>query len=246
MYRLEDAYWWYVGRRRLVKALVQRHAESRLRILDVGCGTGGTLEALADLGSVVGADISAEALSFCRQRGHMALAKCRIEALPFAQGAFDVVVCCDILEHVADDEAGLREVLRVLRPGGMVVITVPAYRWLWSEHDEALSHLRRYERGMLRRKLAAVGARLVRLSYAVSFVFPVVLVYRLLSRLRLRPLGPPHTQLMRVPGWVNALLTWLLDVENRLLMRLSLPFGTSLVAVATKPPASGTEAKGQA
>jgi len=235
MYRLEDVYWWFVGRRRLVRELVRKYGVDRPRMLDVGCGTGGTLDAVASLGHVSGADAAQEALEFCRRRGHASLVRCLAQDLAFAQGGFDVVLGCDLLEHVDDDAAAAGELARVLRPAGVVVLTVPAYQWLWSEHDEALSHRRRYSRRQLRELLEAAGLQPLKLTSAVSFVFPGVLLVRLLRRLRLKGTGLPHTLLMSVPPWANRLLVWLHDVETWIVCRWGFPFGTSIVAVAQKP-----------
>ena len=128
--------------------------------------------------------------------------------------------------------------MRILKPGGTALITGPAYPWLWSEHDQALSHRRRYLAGELRARIAAAGGEVLRLSHDVSFVFPIVLAVRLLNRLRLRKLGKPHTQLMSLPGWLNRFFTGLQAVEAWLVSRLNLPVGTSIVAVARKPKES--------
>jgi SAM-dependent methyltransferase len=235
MYRLEDAYWWFVGRRRLVHALLRRYGPPQPRLLDVGCGTGGTLDEVRDEGELWGVDVAREALEFCRQRGHRGLGQCTVEALPFAADSFDVALCCDILEHLDDDRAGLAEVLRVLRPGGIAIVTLPAYPWLWSEHDVALSHRRRYDRASFRAALKGFDVRIVKLTYGVTLVFPVVLAVRVLSRLRIRRLGQPHTQLMSMPGWANRLLIGLQALEAQVVSRFGFPFGTSLVAVLRKP-----------
>lgn len=237
MYRLEDTYWWFVSRRRLVRALVKRFAPPRPRILDLGCGTGGTLDALAGLGDLTGADISAEALAFCRRRGHTALQECSAEALPFGEEQFDVVICCDVFEHLEHDELGAAEVLRVLRPGGVLIASVPAYQWLWSDHDVALSHHRRYSRRGLRALLVNAGAQVVKLTCAVSFVFPLVMAVRLLGHLRPRANGNPDTKLVPPPGPVNRLLIALHDLEAAIIVHAGLPWGSSLIAVARKPEA---------
>ncbi|NSW56318.1 MAG: class I SAM-dependent methyltransferase [Armatimonadetes bacterium] len=246
MYEAEDHYWWFVGRRRLIRALVDRYAPGARRILDVGCGTGGTLDALAGLGDLAGADLSEDALGFCRSRGHKDLARCLAEALPFRDGAADVVLGCDLLEHMENDAAGLAEMVRVARPGGVIIITVPAYQWLWSEHDEAISHLRRYSASDIRRIVEANGAHLVKLTYAVSLVFPIVVVFRILSRLRLRPMGKPHTQLMSLPPWANRILIWLHDLETWWVTRAGFPCGTTVVVVLRAPDESEAEQSVQA
>ena len=227
-----------MSRRRLVHALIRRYGPPSPRILDVGCGTGGTLDALADLGEVTGLDLSDSALGFCRRRGHTRLVRSRAEAVGMAGDSFDVAVCCDVIEHLDNDQEGLAEVFRLVKPGGIAVITVPAYKWLWSAHDEALSHKRRYEKRELAAALKVHGVQVEKLTFAVSLVLPVVLVFRLLSRLRVRDLGRPHTQTMAVPGWLSSLLLAVSAVDTRVVTRAGFPWGVSLVAVARKPVAT--------
>ena len=235
LYALEETYWWFVGRRELVRQLVEAYAaRPGLLILDAGCGTGGTMGRVASLGEVAGCDTSPYALGFCRQRGFTRLAAGDVSALPFADGCCDVVLSCDVLEHVPDDRQALAELLRVLKPGGLLLLTVPAHRFLWSEHDEALALRRRYSARELRDLLEEAGARVEKLSPVVAAVFLPILVFRLLQRLR--PKGPemPRTDLRVLPGPVNSLFVQALRLENWLLRRGSLPVGTSLVAVARK------------
>lgn len=234
MYELENEYWWFIGRRRIVRRLVKRYApEGDLRILDAGCGTGGTLEALDGLGELCGCDIAQEALGLARQRGIERLRQCSVTDMPFDDASFDVVVSCDVLEHVPDDERAAREMARVLRPGGLMVVTAPAHMWLWSDHDEALSHQRRYRPAQLRALLEEAGVRIEKMTQAVMIALPAGLVYRTILGL-LRREGQPKTSLVRLPGPLNQVLVWLLDIENALIRYVSLPLGTSLVLAARK------------
>ncbi len=183
MYELEDTYWWFVARRRLVRSLIGKYAgTSPLKILDAGAGTGALMCSLADLGEVWGCDISPDALAFCQQRGLEDLVECSVERLDFPDNAFDVLTGCDVIEHVEDDNQALREFHRVLRPGGIAVLTVPALQWLWSPHDEVLGHLRRYHRKPLRRKLQAAGFEELKLTYVTSFLLPLMVVHRMWIR----------------------------------------------------------------
>src|SRR5882757_8681402 len=130
MYRLETHYWWFVARRQLVTDIVMAHTQSGrndTRILDVGCGTGATREALAGCGTIFGADMSAEALSFSRSRSADHLTRSRVERLSFVDGCFDLITALDVLEHADDDLASMHELFRALRPGGVLVVTVPAF-----------------------------------------------------------------------------------------------------------------------
>src|SRR5687767_6622160 len=146
MYRLEDSYWWFVGRHDLVLGFVRETYGQRsdLTILDIGCGTGAMSQKLSPWGAVVSADFSPLALSFSRRRNLNLLCASDAMRLPFRENSFDLVVAMDILEHVKDDSLALNEIYRVLKPGGRIIATVPAYAALWSSHDVALMHFRRY------------------------------------------------------------------------------------------------------
>lgn len=242
MYQLEDSYWWFVARRQLVRDLLWRHVRAGrepgdppLRILDVGCGTGATLGVLAELGNVVGIDSSREALGFSRCRGRYRLALARGEALPIRSGSVDVVTALDLLEHIPEDNQAVAEFQRVLRPGGLLLVTVPALPWLWSEHDEALNHLRRYQAKQLRCRLEAAGMGVERLSPLISLLLLPIAGLRLLQRALRRRNAHPETAFIVPPRPINLILTWLLWLEDRWALRWNLPVGVSLMAVARKP-----------
>ena len=234
MYEAEDAYWWFVSRRRLARRLLARIARPAGPLLDLGCGTGA---ATAFFGAafpehpVLGADFSPEALRFAAGRGLDRLARADAEALPYASGSFAAVVCLDLLEHVRDDRAAAAEAFRCLAPGGAFVVNVPAFRWLWGAHDVALMHHRRYSRREVRALLEGAGFRVERLSYTMFLLFPFVLAQRAGSRLVRRP----GAKLPRVPTWFNRVLVRTLDLEAGMLVRTNLPWGSSVTAVARKP-----------
>lgn len=190
--------------------------------------------ALEPLGEVWGCDLSQEALAMSRERGARHLRCCDVTDLQFEDASFDAVVTADVLEHVPDDRRAMAEMARVLRPGGVLVAAVPAHRYLWSEHDEALAHLRRYERDEFAALVEGAGLGMTKLSEAVMLALPAVLLYRGL-RLLTRREGRPRTSLVRLPAPLNSLLILLLDIENALIPHVSLPLGTSLVAAAIKP-----------
>jgi len=238
LYDLEETYWWFVGRRKLVRQLVERHVHDRQGlVLDAGCGTGGTMKELAEAGDICGCDCSPHALAFCRRRGFAHVAAGDVLALPYADNTFRAVVSCDVLEHLPDDQAGLGEMVRVLQPGGVLIATVPAHRFLWSEHDEALAHRRRYSARELRGKLKEAGVAVVKLSPVVVAAFAPILAFRLAQRLRPKLPDEPRTDLRVLPRWLNNLLIGALRLENWLLRFVNLPVGTSLVVVARKSAA---------
>jgi SAM-dependent methyltransferase len=233
MYGLEDVYWWFIARRQLAVEVLAREIAGRAdaRILDVGCGTGSNLSAFCQLGRAVGVDMSTDALEFCRQRGIERVALSEIESLPFPDGTFDVVTAMDILEHTDDDLAALGELRRVLRPGGLMLATVPAYGFLWSEHDEALKHRRRYTAHELRNKLTVTNFQIERTSYFITSLFLPIFAMRIHQGL-FKKSTHPQTSVRLLPPWLNSGLVRLLGLERRLFRRMNLPFGVSIVALA--------------
>jgi SAM-dependent methyltransferase len=239
MYRFEDRYWWFVARRHLITSLLETHypQDGRLQILDIGCGTGAMLDELAPFGHVVGADYAPEALQFCVTRGVGAdLARADVRRLPFADAAFDVITAMDIVEHIDDDKAAACEIFRVLRPGGRLFVTVPAFPSLWSEHDEALHHYRRYTAPRLKDLFQRVGLTVDKVSYTVTTLFPAIWVFRQVSNLlpKRRENGEKKANLINFAAPINAALLSLSQWETRLVHRQNLPFGVTVVCVARK------------
>jgi SAM-dependent methyltransferase len=233
MYAVEDRLWWYAGMRRISQTLLDEHCAGRpLDVLDAGCGTGANLAMLARYGVAAGIDIEPLALGFCTQRGLTRLARGSVIELPFAAHTFDLVTSFEVLYHMAvhDDTAALREFARVLRPGGWLLLRLPAYDWLRGRHDVVVHTRRRYTTYDVRRKVEAAGMQVVRLSYANTLLFPLALGKRLAERLSPAgagsDVGPPP------PG--NGLLTAILSAEAVWLRRWSLPFGLSVLCLARK------------
>ncbi len=239
MYRLEDSYWWFVGRHRLIEALLRDRysmapdqTASRV-ILDIGCGTGAMSSRLTKWGKVVSADFSPLALQFSRRRGLSHLVGADAMKLPFASNSFDALVAMDMLEHLPDDKAALAEFARVLKPGGRVFATVPAYPHLWSEHDVALMHFRRYIRTEMQERFLESGLKIEKLTHTMMTLYPLVSVQRKFSA-RKPASEHPQAAMPMVPTPVNSLLTGLLSVENTLARKSGLPFGSTLLCVASK------------
>jgi len=237
MFKLEDTYWWFVGRRQLVRELLLRHRpqSSAITILDLGCGTGATLKEIEDLGTTVGIDRSSDALHFCRLRGLRNLALGDAHAVPVATNSVDAILALDLLEHIKDDVAAAQELARVLQPGGVLVATVPACPELWSEHDEALDHIRRYRATRLRNIIENAGFDIERISPVISALLLPIALLRLIQRILPRKKDAPETAFIIPPPPVNWALIMLLKLERLWLRRFNLPIGVSLFVVARKP-----------
>jgi ubiquinone/menaquinone biosynthesis C-methylase UbiE len=242
MRQLEDWYWWFVARREAALRFTEEFHPHRqpLRVLDAGCGTGALLDRLESRpgAEVYGLDFSGQALAYTRQRGHGHLVQGDLTRLPFPDGTFDVITALDVVEHIREDERALREVHRVLRPGGVLLVSVPAFRFLWGPHDTALQHFRRYTAGEVAALMRRTGFRVSKLTYLLALLFPAFVAQRLLTRLR-RNTENPQAQLVQVGKTLNRFLIWLQGVELTVARRLSLPFGATVFCVAQKPAQNG-------
>jgi SAM-dependent methyltransferase len=237
MFEAEEAQWWYAGQREIASALLEPALGARppatARLLDAGCGTGFNLLALGRLGRATGIDLAPEAIAFCRERGVRAV-RAGLLALPFPGAAFDAVTSFDVIYHawVTDDRAAVAEMARVVRPGGVLLVRVPALKVLWGAHDVEVQSRHRYTRPELRALLEACGLRVERATYCNSLLFPLLLARRTLDRLLDREGSDV--------GFLPAPLEWIfaraLHAEAAAVRRgLSLPVGASVMALARKP-----------
>ncbi len=244
MRRVEESHWWYLGRRRMIRSFVESMSrmagkgggsngatDRSFEILDVGCGTGANLELLSDFGDASGVDVSAEAVSFCHARGLENVKQAIAEALPFADNSFDAATSLDVIEHLDDDVAGLKEIRRILRPNGRVLIVVPAFMFLWGVQDDVSHHRRRYTMAGLRKAVTKAGFEIERASYwNISFFFPT-----LLGRILMRASGVrPESEANLTPGFLNRMLGAILGAETALLRHFNFPFGVSIACVARR------------
>ncbi|MBN2492107.1 MAG: class I SAM-dependent methyltransferase [Planctomycetes bacterium] len=246
----ESAHWWFQGRRAIFCRVLDRFllpapggpapggTRAPLLLLDLGCSAGAMLGRLARYGRVIGLDPEPGSLRHCRARGLVDVSLGNAYHLPFGAATFDGVTLFDSLEHIDDDRAVLGEVARVLRPGGLVMVTVPAYPFLFSDNDVAAGHRRRYTAGMLKRRLRAAGLPPVKTSYYNTILFPLIVPVVLLKKAKTQlcgRAGPPRSNVSyALPRPLNAALAAVFRAERFPLSRLSFPLGHSLLCVSRK------------
>jgi SAM-dependent methyltransferase len=230
---VEDDHWWYRNTRALAADLLDPWLHDRSRILDAGCGPGGNGAWLAAHGDVVGVDLSADALAFVRARRPTTRpVRASVAALPFADGAYDVVVGLTILYTVPDDARAVTELARVLRPGGALLLVEPAFAALGRAHDATVHGRRRYRRAGLSALAVAAGLTVARATYAYSFLAPPAAALGALDRVRRRRDVPAGSDVDKRA--LDRVFSPLADHERRWLAGHDLPFGTSLVLLATR------------
>ena len=229
----EKTHFFYVSTHNLVASLISKWVgRKELAILDAGCGTGGLMERLSRFGQVVGVDYNDEAIRYARKRG-LTIRKASLTKLPFKNNHFDLVICIDVIYHrgVGDDVAATREIRRVLKPGGILILRVPANKFLLSAHDRHVHTARRYSKGELAEKIKLAGLVVRQISYVHSPIFLASLFRVALERLTHQA---DNSSVGRVNPVINQVLTMVLNLEGRLITNgLGLPFGQGLIAVAT-------------
>jgi SAM-dependent methyltransferase len=226
MLELDERHWWYRGRRRVLSAVLDGLELPReARLLDAGCGSGRTLDMLAGYGAPAGTELNPLGVQASRQRGHD-VEQAAVEALPYADDSFDLVTCLDVIEHTDDDVKSLRELRRVTKPQGHLVVTVPAHPWLWSNHDVVNLHRRRYTRRSLRQAAESAGWQIDRMTgFNLAYLAPAALV-------RVARRRADTSELTLTPPSLNQALELPLRLEAAIVRRgLNLPTGLSLLAV---------------
>lgn len=229
----QDKHWWYLGMAEINNSLIKTFLskQNNLKILDAGCGPGAMLPSLSNYGDVIGVDLSSVALKYAKKRGKAI--KGDITNLKFKDQAFDLVVCMDVLYHmwVKDELVALAEFNRVLKLGGILLLREPAYNWLRGNEDVGSLTQRRFQKKELENKIKKSSFKVLKISYANFFLFPILLIVRILTGIS----GKRGSSDMSIPPiFINQLLFRVLKTEASILKLISLPFGSSLICVAIK------------
>jgi len=240
LYEIENTYWWPVAKRKLLTDFARRYRlpAGPARAAEIGPGAGRTLIELKKIyETACGFELSPAAIGFCRERGLDCLVMADAEkGLPATDGSFDIAVCSDVLEHFEDDTAVMREIARVLAPGGVIVFSVPAYQFLFSYWDESHGHKRRYTKKEMAARLNEAGFDVLKLTYTNFFILPAAIAVRKLKGLMSRGegTGGAGSDHFKVPPSVNRLLDAVYRAERVLIKHINLPFGLSVAGVARK------------
>jgi SAM-dependent methyltransferase len=234
MAELDQQHWWFVARRRILASVIRRvvRPHKRARLLEVGCGTGHNLAMLGQFGSLDACELDAAARGMASDRLGRPVLEARLPDLSmFQMAGYDLIALLDVLEHVPDDLESLKAIRTLLRPGGSLVLTVPANPWMWSAHDVAHHHFRRYTKRELRRLFRDAGFEIQLYSYFNTLLFPLVAAARIVGKLAHR-----ETADDQLPNrFVNAVLQRIFGLEAALIGRVPMPFGVSLIAVVRRP-----------
>lgn len=234
---IQQDHWWFAARRQILRRVIAARMQPiPAEILEIGCGTGGNLAMLSDFGSVYAVEMDDYALGIAQNTAPQATLRSGWlpEAIPFAERQFDLVCLFDVLEHVEDDRAALAAIFTRVRPGGQVLLTVPAYQLLYGGHDIAHHHFRRYRVGVLRDLAQAAGFRVCRKGYFNTLLFPLIALARLAERLTGRQ---SHGDTALPPARLNRLLYRLFASEARVLSWSFFPFGVSAIMILERPVA---------
>jgi SAM-dependent methyltransferase len=237
MFRVEETHWWYKALHQLIFQILDREVPQwrEKEILDAGCGTGLILKQLGNPAKSVGVDLAPEAISLCRQRGLDNVRQADICALPFVDRSFDIVICSSVLYHqwVKDVAGAVREMRRVLRPGGLLLLNVPALRFLHSAHDEAVMTAHRFKKKEIQRLLLENGFAISRLTYWTTLLFPLAVIARTLGG---STTGRDFDSAAN--SFTHGFFNQIMSVELWLLRKVSLPLGVALFAAARKQGAA--------
>jgi len=238
----ETYYWWHLAKQELVIYLIKKYADNRkIKILDLGCGTGAMLARLKPFGRVYGLDNSQLAVRLCQKRGLKNVSRHNMEQapLPFSNKQFDVVLALDVIEHIRYPEKVICEVRRILKQNGFFIITVPAYKFLWSYWDVILGHSTRYNKKSILALLRPNGFHPLFVSYFHTLIFIPSILIRLVKQTIYNKTTKSsreeiHSDFIPLPKWLNALLLVVAGLERQILTKVPLPLGLSLITICQK------------
>jgi len=240
---LEKTHWWFIGRRRIFFHLLRKQLPkaNNLKILDLGCGFGGMLDGLSDFGQPMGMEIDMESAQFCKKRGYREICLGSGYTLPIKKNSLDLITLFDAIEHIEDDEKVIEQCAGVLKPNGHIMITVPAYQFLYADNDRLAMHLRRYTLSRLKKLVTNAGFDVIKGSYFNVILFPLILPAVLMLKLKQKirgPLKPDQTGTTNLsyqyPKPIKVLLERILSWERHLLSFISAPLGHSILLIAKK------------
>lgn len=232
LYNLEETHWWHNSKRRIVVNRIQYYFKGeQSKILDVGCGTGKNLEQFKKIGEIYGLDGSKKAIEFCKKRGLENVRLGKAENMPFKTNSFDVITLLDVLEHTNDNKT-LQEAYRVLKKNGILVITVPAFSWLWSDWDKVLHHKRRYNKKDITDILNKNNFTVVYATYLYSFlVLPALIIRRIKGLFKKREYSSDFRLSNNLLNW---LMNFITKIEFQIAQNIPIPTGTTILLVAQK------------
>ena len=237
MAKLDSSHWWFTARRRILDGVIERvvRPPERARILELGAGTGHNLAMLSRFGEVEASELDPIARDLASERlGKPVLEAALPDLSMFPAGAYDLVALLDVLEHVPDDKGSMKAIYDLLKPGGALLLTVPINPWMWTAHDVAHHHHRRYRRGEIARLAEDAGYEIELNSPFNSLLFPPIAAVRLVGKLT----GKDDSDDAMPSSLVNKTLDTVFGLERSLIGRVPMPFGVSLVAVLRRPRAS--------
>lgn len=241
---LEQEHWWFRGRRTIFVSLLDRHfgrdPGGKRLLMDLGCGVGGMLEQLGEYGWVIGTDVTLKGLEHCAAREFERLVACNGPAGCFGDESIDCITAFDALEHIPDDVGTLREIHRMLKPGGLLIASGPAYQFLYARQDRVVHHVRRYTLGEMTRKARSAGFEIEKATYINFILFPLILPIVVMLKLLQKIVKPDESKAssnvgIGIPHFANELLAGIFGGEAKILRAISAPAGHSLVMVARKP-----------
>jgi SAM-dependent methyltransferase len=225
--------WWFVGRRKIILIFLKKHLKKRndLKIVDIGCGAGGIVDLLGQYGNVTGVDKDKRIVNYNKKQGRNVYCG-SLDKLKFPKESFDLITLLEVLEHVDDDINGLKEINRILKPKGLFYLSVPVFPFLWSSHDYASHHKRRYTKKELLDKLSKSGFKVMNTTYFDSFLFPIIVAYRFWTNI----FGKEKykSNFINYPPIINAFLKIVFGSESFFLKHFNFPIGVSLLVVARK------------